>query len=725
MLRILRNIFGGFTPGNGQEGKIMNFVQHKPQRGEKLQPLDIIEGFQVRPGFYNRDGAAPAQNGVSFTVHSVGATSCTLLLFHPQDKEPYAKLKFPEAYRIGNTYSMLVFGLDIEEFEYAFQMEGPYDKARGLLFNPDNVLLDPYARAVTGQREWGEKPEGGKDFVYHARVVENNFDWGNSKQLELPLEDLVIYELHVRGFTKDSSSGVSAKGTYEGLRQKIPYLKDLGINAVELMPIFEFDEMENARVVDGEQLYNYWGYNTVCFFAPNTGYSSVVEHNHEGDELKQLIYELKENGIEVILDVVFNHTAEGNEEGPCFSFKGIDNNIYYILTPDGHYYNFSGCGNALNCNHPLTQRFIIDCLRYWVTEYRVDGFRFDLASILTRNQNGSPMAEPPILQGIAADSILGRVKLIAEAWDASGLYQVGNFPAYRRWSEWNGRYRDDIRRFLKGDEGMASMAITRITGSKDLYDPIRRGQSASVNFLTCHDGFTLYDLYSYNTKHNEKNGWNNTDGDNNGHSWNCGAEGETDDPEVEKLRLRMVKNAFATLMCSRGPAMFYAGDEFCNTQFGNNNAYCQDNKISWLDWTRLEQYGEIHDFFRYMIAFRRKHTILRKTTRSCSCGFPEISLHNGYPWNVGTDYTCRLIGIMYAGRNEADTKDDIVFYGMNAYWEALDMQIPSLPEGMKWKICVNTFEKYEDGKEFGGVTEYLHGNKLKIAPRTVMVLVAE
>lgn len=703
-------------------GNYMNTIKQKPQRGVRLQPLDVIDGFQVRPGFYNRDGAAATPNGVSFTIHSVGATSCTLLLFRPQEKEPYARLKFPEAYHIGNTYSMLVFGLKIEEFEYAFQMDGPYDPSKGLLFDKNHVLLDPYTKAVTGQRKWGENSD---DFVYHGRIVENNFDWGKVRHLELPLEDLVIYEMHVRGFTKHDSSGVTAKGTYEGLRQKIPYLRDLGINAVELMPIFEFDEMESARVVDGEQLYNYWGYNTVCFFAPNTSYSSVVEHNHEGDELKQLIYELKTNGIEVILDVVFNHTAEGNEDGPCFSFKGIDNNIYYILTPDGHYYNFSGCGNVMNCNHPVTRRFIIDCLRYWVTEYRVDGFRFDLASILTRDMNGVPMAEPPILQEIACDSILGKVKLIAEAWDAGGLYQVGNFPAFKRWSEWNGRYRDDMRRFLKGDGGMAGTAITRITGSKDLYDPSKRGKNASVNFLNCHDGFTLYDMYAYNEKHNEKNGWNNTDGDNNGNSWNCGVEGMTDDPEIEQLRRRMVKNAFATLMCSRGPAMFYAGDEFCNTQFGNNNAYCQDNLVSWLDWNRLKQYQEIHDFFRYMIAFRKKYAIIRKSTKGASCGFPEISIHNGYPWNGGTDSGTRLIGVMYAGRNEEDTKDDIVFYGMNAYWEPLDMQLPNLPEGKEWKVCVNTYVEYEDGKDIMPFTEFQYGSRLKVMPRSVVVLVAE
>lgn len=703
----------------------MSLLRPRQRPGAELKPLDIIGGFPVRPGFFNTNGAVRTGHGVSFTIHSAGATGCTLLLFRPQESEPFAKLPFPEEYRIGNTYSMVVFGLQIEEFEYAYQLDGPYDKKKGLLFDKDTVLLDPYARAVAGQRKWGERPEGDTGFVYHARVVENNFDWGKMKQSEHPAEDLIIYEMHVRGFTMHESSGVESKGTYAGLRQKIPYLKDLGVNAVELMPVFEFDEMESTRIVDGERLYNYWGYNTVCFFAPNTSYTSAVEHNHEGDELKELIFELKKNGIEVILDVVFNHTAEGNEDGPCFSFKGIDNNIFYILTPEGEYYNFSGCGNAVNCNHPAMRKFIIDCLRYWVTEYRVDGFRFDLASILTRDQNGAPMSDPPILQEIACDPIIGNSKLIAEAWDAAGLYQVGSFPAFRRWSEWNGRYRDDMRRFLKGDEGMAGTAITRITGSKDLYDPAHRGTGASVNFITCHDGFTLYDLYSYNMKHNEKNGWDNTDGDNNGNSWNCGVEGETEDPEVETLRRRMVKNAFATLLCSRGPAMFYAGDEFCNTQFGNNNAYCQDNIISWLDWGKLEQYQEVYTFARYMIAFRKKYAILRRTTKAAACNLPEISVHNGYPWNGGTDSSSRLIGIMYAGRDEKDIRDDVVFYCMNAYWEPLVMQLPELPNGLEWKVCVNTFVEYEDGKDVELLTEFFYKKTLRVPPRTVIVLVAE
>lgn len=699
--------------------------KHEDVVNTGLLPLDVVEGFKIRPGFFRMYGACVASNGVSFTINSHGATRCTLLLFKPQAPKPYARIPFPDSYRIGDTYSMLVFDIKPDEFEYAFSFDGPYEPAKGLLFNEENVLLDPYSRAVTGQRKWGEKPEGGKDFEYRARVVKSNFDWGNIKQLEQPFEDLVIYETHVRGYTKDKSSGVSAPGTFAGLKDKIPYLKDLGINAVELMPIFEFDEMESARVVDGVQLYNYWGYNTVSFFAPNTSYAFNEEHNHEGDELKSLIKALKENGIEVILDVVFNHTAEGNEMGPCFSFKGIDNNVYYMLTPDAHYYNFSGCGNVMNCNHPVVRSFIIDCLRHWAIEYRVDGFRFDLASILGRDKNGAPMANPPILESLAFDPVLGKMKLIAEAWDAGGLYQVGSFPSWNRWAEWNGRYRDDMRSFLKGDDGMAGNAITRITGSRDLYSPESRGHKASVNFMTCHDGFTLYDLYSYNEKHNEKNGWNNTDGDNNGHSWNCGAEGETDDPNVNGLRRHLIKNAFAALLCSRGPAMFFAGDEFCNTQFGNNNAYCQDNIISWLDWSRLEEFKEIHDFVRHMIQFRKEHPILRKMTKPSSCQFPEISVHNGTPFNASTDYKTKLIGIMYAGRNEEDTEDDIVFYCMNAYWEPLVMQLPVLPNGKHWHVDTNTNAEYFDGEDFTAKTELLGVNTIRVPARTTIILVAE
>lgn len=683
-------------------------------RGHSLQPLDEIAGFQVRPGFYRTNGAVQGKGGVSFTISSHYATGCTLLLFHPREREPYARLPFPDNYRIGSTYSMFVFGLKIEDFEYAYQFDGPYDEAQGHRFDKNAILLDPYARAVTEQRVWGEKFEG--EHIYKARVVENNFDWGARKQLENKLEDLIIYEMHVRGFTMSPTSGVGARGTFEGIREKIPYLKELGVNAIELMPIFEFDEMDSAREHEGRQLLDYWGYNTVCFFAPNTSYSSVQEHNHEGDELKRLIRELHENGIEVILDVVFNHTAEGNDLGPTFSFKGIDNKIYYMLTPEGYYYNFSGCGNSVNCNHPIVRQFIMDCLRYWVVEYRVDGFRFDLASILSRDQNGAPMDNPPLLENMAFDQILSGVKLIAEAWDAGGLYQVGTFPSWNRWAEWNGRYRDDMRRFLKGDDGMAPAAVARMTGSRDIYDPLVRGQSASVNFLTCHDGFTLYDLYAYNMKHNEANGWNNTDGDNNGNSWNCGCEGDAQDAQVEALRRRMIKNAFAALLCSRGPAMFYAGDEFCNTQYGNNNAYCQDNEISWLDWSRKEKYADVYAFAQFMIRFRKEHPVLRKPTRPAACGFADISYHHGRAWNADCGNNARLIGLLYAGQDDAGA-DDLVFVGVNTYWEKLGTSFPDAPSGKQWMLVADTARE-----EALPINEPVAAGRYDLAPRSVIVL---
>lgn len=682
-------------------------------------PTDMINGFAVRPGLYLSNGASMVDGGVNFTIHSYGATACTLCLFHRTEKEPYAVIPFPESYRIGNTYSMIVYGLEPTEFEYAYQFDGEYDPQKGLLFDKNNYILDPYAKAVVGQSEWGRK--SGKDPFYKARVVDDGYDWGNKKQENQQVKDLIIYEMHVRGFTKDSSSGVTHRGTFAGIEEKIPYLVELGVNAVELMPIFEFDEMEAVRNVDGEELYNYWGYSTVCFFAPNTSYTSALEYNREGTELRELIRELHKNNIEVILDVVFNHTAEGNEMGPSFSFKGIDNNIYYMLTPDGKYYNFSGCGNVLNCNHPIVEQFILDCLRYWVVSYRVDGFRFDLASIMGRNEDGSPMSKPPLLQSLAFDPILGKVKLIAEAWDAGGLYQVGSFPSWNRWAEWNGRYRDDMRCFLKGDYGMAQAAINRITGSYDLYNPENRGENASVNFINCHDGFTLYDMYAYNCKHNEKNGWNNTDGDSNNNSWNCGDEGEVDDEEILTLRNRMRKNAFAVLMCSRGSAMFLAGDEFCNTQFGNNNAYCQDNIISWLDWTRKDKYSEMFEFCKFMIRLRKQHPILRGRSGPSGCGFPEVSIHNQTAWNSSCSADTRTIGIMFAGRNADNTEDDIIYIGLNTFWEDVNIQLPNLPLGRKWRVIMNTEFEHTAETNYQALTRWTGIDWLTMCPRSVII----
>ena len=683
-------------------------------RSIHLVPLDHIAGFDVRPGFYDSNGATAIPGGVNFTVHSHGASSIELLLFHREQDEPFAVLPFPPHYRIGNVYSMIVFKLDIEEFEYAYRVDGPYDPKRGLIFNRSKYLLDPYAKAVTGQSRWGATSPQGQH--YKARVVKDDFDWENMAQPLIPMEDLVIYELHVRGFTQDPSSGVAHPGTFAGLMEKLDYLEQLGVNAIELMPIFEFDEMQDYREVDGNTLYNYWGYSTVSFFAPNTSYAASTEFNREGNELKRLIQACNRRGIEVYLDVVFNHTAEGNEKGPFFSFKGFDNNIYYLLTPDGQYYNFSGCGNTMNCNHPIVRQMILDCLRYWVTAYRIDGFRFDLASILGRSEDGSPMGDPPLLQSLAFDPILGNVKLIAEAWDAGGLYQVGTFPSWNRWAEWNGRYRDDIRRYLKGDEGFAQGAALRLTGSPDIYGNQGR-TNASVNFITCHDGFPLWDLYCYNDKHNQANGWNNTDGANDNNSWNCGVEGETDDPAVNELRKRMCRNAFTLLMCSRGAPMFLAGDEFCNTQFGNNNAYCQDNIISWLDWNRLEQNRDMFDFFRFMIRFRKEHRVLRAQTENCSCGFPDISFHGTTPWRDRPfERHDHYVGVMFAGWEQASGVQ-VVYVASNAWWEDLTVTLPQLPASMYWVKEVDTWTAEQQERAVPGC-------QVTVRARSVMVFTA-
>lgn len=690
------------------------FVSDHPYESS---PMAEIAGFPVRPGIYDLNGATPLQNGVNFTIHTCGGTSCELLLFHRAQEEPFAVLPFPEAYKIGDVYSMIVYGLNIDEFEYAYRVDGPYCPEKGLLFDKNKILLDPYAKAVAGQRTWGIR----WDHTYHARVVKDRFDWGDMPQSKKELCDLIIYELHVRDFTHHPSSGVQHRGTFSGLMEKIPYLKELGINAVELMPIFEFDETMNSRTVDGKQLLECWGYNTVGFFAPNSSYAAANEHNQEGTELKTLIKALHDNGIEVILDVVFNHTAEGNEKGNTFSFKGFDNNIYYMLTPDGNYYNFSGCGNTLNCNHPVVQQLILECLRYWTINYRVDGFRFDLASILGRNEDGSPMNNPPLLRTLADDSILSNVKLIAEAWDAGGLYQVGSFPASGRWAEWNGRYRDSLRSYLKGDSWNAWDAAWSISGSGNLYGGYYdnthsnyAGYNSCVNFLTCHDGFTLYDLYAYNDKHNEANGWNNTDGANDNRSWNCGAEGETDDPEVLSLRRRMIRNACAVLMCSRGTPMFLAGDEFGNTKFGNNNSYCQDNITSWLDWRMLEKNKDLFEFFKFMIAFRKKHPVIHKQLPTSVCGMDPIHTHNLNAEETDIPRDARTFCVSFAGYDKEKGKDDLIYVAVNTFWEDVTITLPNLHRRGAWHLSVNT---YGDGN---GHYCYPEGQEVRIDRSFVM-----
>ena len=682
-------------------------------------PTEEIEGFKVRPGNYLMDGANEIPGGVNFTIYSLGGTACELLLYHRKGSKPFAVIPIPDSFRIGKVWSIMIFGLNVEDFEYSYRIDGPWDPDKGLYFDKTKEILDPYARAVVGQRKWGVVEKSG---AYHARVVKNNYVWDNVHFNNTPMEDTIIYELHVRGFTRDPSSGVTYGGTFAGIIEKIPYLKDLGVTAVELMPIFEFDEIANGHEYNGKRLYEYWGYNTVAFFAPNTSYAASSEYNREGRELKEMIQLLKRNGIEVILDVVFNHTAEGNESGPFISFKGLDNNIYYMLTPDGKYYNFSGCGNTFNCNHPTVQRFIVECLRYWVTSYHVDGFRFDLASILGRSTDGSPMEDPPLLKRLAFDPILGNVKLIAEAWDAGGLYQVGSFPAYNRWAEWNGKYRDSIRDFLKGNFWCAPEAAKRITGSQDLYYGVYMGYTSSVNFLTCHDGFTLRDLYTYSVKHNEANGWDNTDGSNDNRSWNCGVEGETDDPEINALRFQMMRNAITVLMCSRGTPMILAGDEFGNTQFGNNNGYCQDNEISWLDWRLLEQNRDFYEFYKSMIAFRKRHRCISRRLPQALSGLPEISVNGGDPDFTEITHETRVLNVLFAGYDKEKKEDDVIYMMMNPYWEETTVRLPKLNGALKWAICVDTAAK--NGNYYREKPSLLQRGSIRLAGRSVVVLTA-
>jgi glycogen operon protein len=496
-------------------------------------------------------------------------------------------------------------------------------------------LSDPYAKLVGGRDFWGIPPNWDDIYHHRSRIVFDDFDWENDRPLEIPPEDQIIYEMHVRSFTRDASSGVKAKheGTFAGIRDKIPYLKELGVNAIELMPIFEFDEFENSRTnpETGEMLLNYWGYSTVSFFAPKAGYAATGRLEMQADELKALVKELHKNNIEIILDVVFNHTAEGNEKGPTISFRGIDNKTYYMLTPEGYYFNFSGCGNTLNCNNPIVRNLVLDCLRYWAEEYHIDGFRFDLASILGRDPWGFPLANPPLLETLAFDPILAKCKLIAEAWDAGGLYQVGSFPAYGRWAEWNGKYRDTVRKFIKGDATVGEMA-QRLQGSPDLYAWEGRAPATSINFITAHDGFTLMDLVSYNEKHNHANGENNNDGANDNDSWNCGWEGETDNPGINALRRRQIKNAVALLMMSQGVPMILMGDEIGRTQNGNNNTYCHDNQLNWLDWKLLDTNQDLFRFFKHCIAFRKAHPVLRNPNHFenrdyVGSGYADITWH--------------------------------------------------------------------------------------------------
>jgi len=570
-------------------------------------------------------GAHLRGGGINFAIFSRHATAVSLLLFDDGQwhKSPSEVALDPRVNRTGDIWHLWVAGIG-PGTRYAWRVDGPYAPEQGDRFNRNRLLLDPYAPALVGTEHWdfarvcneSESPVDAGDAAVKARclVPDDRFDWEDDQPPRIPWSDTVIYECHVRGFTIHPSSAVQHPGTFQGVVEKIPYLRQLGVTAIELLPVQEFHENELTvrNPLTGERLRNYWGYSTVAFFAPRENYSSRRRPGVQVSEFKTMVRALHRAGVEVILDIVFNHTAEGDQNGPTLNFRGLDNRIYYLLEKDPRYYrNYSGTGNTFNCNHPVVRDYILDCLRHWVIEMHVDGFRFDLASVMERDEDGKLLANAPLLERIAEDPILRDVKLVAEAWDAAGVYQVGHFPG-QRWSEWNGRYRDDVRRFWRGDPGLAGALASRLCGSADLYQRSGKQPLNSINYLTCHDGFTLNDLVSYRHKHNEANGEDNRDGADENCSDNCGVEGPSDDPVIESLRKRQIRNMLATLMLSRGVPMLLGGDEFRRSQSGNNNAYCQDNETSWYDWSLLHRHGDIHDFTRAMIALRRRHPLLRQ-----------------------------------------------------------------------------------------------------------------
>jgi len=694
-------------------------------------PTHTYGNYKLRVGEPMPYGATFVPGGVNFSIFSRHATGCTLVLFDRDADVPRVEIPFPEEFRIGDVYTMIVFDLDHETMQYGYRLDGPYQPRKGHRFNPDIILLDPYAKAIAGREIWGVEP--GKDNIYphRARLVYKDFDWEHDIHPRIPMEDLIIYEMHVRGFTQHPSSGVRYPGTFAAIREKIPYLLDLGVNCIELMPIFEFDEFENTlrNPHTDENLYNYWGYSTIGFFAPKAGYAATGQIGMQVDEFKTLIKDLHRIGIEVILDVVFNHTAEGNEYGHTISFRGIDNKVYYMLAPDGSYVNYSGTGNTLNCNHPVVRDMVIGCLRYWASEYHIDGFRFDLASILGRDQDGSPLRNPPLIESLAHDPILADCKLIAEAWDAGGLYQVGTFPAYGRWAEWNGKYRDVVRKFIKGDPGMTGEMGQRLMGSPDMYHD--RARDASVNFITCHDGFTLRDLFSYNEKHNWANGENNRDGANDNYSWNCGIEGETDDPEINALRERMTKNAIAILMVSQGIPMLLMGDEIGHTKFGNNNTYCHDNELNWFNWQQLHENAGLHRFFRHCINFRKMHEILRGKSylgdgQYGGAEYIDVSWHGTQAWHADWSHHSRELAFMLAGKRAINGRaiDDYIYVAMNMYWEGLWFELPELPTGWHWRVFANTgMPSPQDICEPDFETRPGSQKQILVGPRSVLILV--
>src|SRR5262245_33318516 len=623
-------------------------------------------------------GATVQPGGVNFSLFSRDATGVDLLLFDRDDDARPARVipVDPATHRSYAYWHVFVPGVRAGQL-YAYRVSGPFDPGNGLRFDPEKVLLDPYGRSVavpqTYSRAAAARAGDNAATAMKSIVVDPSaYDWEDDVRPQRPSSKTIIYEMHVRGFTRHPSSGVAEpkRGTYAGLIEKIPYLQELGITAVELLPVFQFDAQDAPA-----GLVNYWGYAPISFFSPHRGYSSRQDPLGPIDEFRDMVKALHRAGLEVILDVVFNHTTEGDQRGPTLSFRGVDNRTYYILEGDRTYYsNYSGTGNTLNANHPIVRRMIVDSLRYWVQAMHVDGFRFDLASILSRDEWGTPMPRPPVLWDIESDPALAGAKLIAEAWDAAGLYQVGSFTG-DSWREWNGRFRDDVRSFFRGDERTVGPLADRLLGSPNIYGHKGREAEESVNFITCHDGFTLNDLVSYGRKHNDANGEGNRDGNDDNRSGNWGVEGPTDDPAVEALRNRQVKNYFATTMMSLGMPMMVMGDEMRRSQQGNNNAYGQDNEISWLDWTLLGKHADVHRFVRLLNGRRaqrsaepeRKHLSLERILRSANSSWHGVTL-NQPDWS---DWSHSLAFAV------EDPFEKVCIHAiLNAYWEPLDFELP-------------------------------------------------
>ncbi len=628
-------------------------------------------------------GSSRKDKGINFALFAEHAEKVTLCLFLPLSREPFAKIPLdPELNRTGQVWHVLLKDLPDEHLEYGFQISGPKDHP-GNLFNPEKILSDPYAKGLSTGREWGRK--GPNEECPRGKVIlDTPFDWQDAKIPKIPLEDLIIYEMQVRSFTEHPSSKTKAPGTFLGIAEKIPYLKSLGVNAIELMPIFEFDECENDRTnpKTNEKLKNVWGYSTINFFTPMDRFASSEHWTGAMDDFRFLVREMHKNGIEVYLDVVYNHTAEGNQNGPFFSFKGIDNRVYYMIDPEGKYLDFSGTGNTLNANHPVVAQFVVNSLLYWVNEMHVDGFRFDLASCLTRDEKGMPLPNPPVIEAITNDPVLANVKMIAEAWDAGGLYQVGSFPDEKRWLEWNGKYRDIVRRFIKGTDDLSGEFAKVMSGSEDLYGNTKQPYH-SINFITAHDGFTLRDLVSYQDKHNEENGEENRDGANQNDSWNCGHEGPTNDPNINALRERQMRNFHVALMTAIGTPMVLMGDEYGHTRNGNNNTYCQDNALNWFLWDELEHNAPLVRFHRLMIQFRLQNPLLRRKEFLKNT---DISWHGQTPDSPNWDKANRFVA--YTLHDPVGSEP--LYIAFNANFQAAHFELPKPPDGKKWYRIVDT-----------------------------------